>query len=215
MFAQELVKQYAARLLGSVPVRTSSSPTLFWRYSLAKIPWALVVLRDGDADEPYAVFAPTDATPGPALEKFIVKYSIPSSLEITSESYQRVMQASHKPLVVIAPYNANSVAGVSARSKELAKKWRVRVADNAAAKVAHEHLHQDHDHAHEDVPVREQREVIFTWMDGEKWGKWMKDMYGIKLTDESAMEQHAIIADPAVSTAISLCYAMMTNRCRL
>lgn len=196
-----MVKQFASRLLGSVPVRTTSTPSLFWRYGLANAPWAVVVLRDGDADEPYAVFVPRDAAPGPALEKFIMKYSIPSSLELSSESFQRVMNAEHKPLVVIAPFNAGSLASVMARSKELAKKWRVRKADNAANAAAHAHLHQNHEHEQE---PHVSREVIFTWMDDGKWGKWLKGMYAMRLTDETVRAQHAILADHAVSTTATM-----------
>ena len=42
-----------------------------------------------------------------------------------------------------------------------------------------------------------QREVVFTWMDGERWSKWLKSMYGI--IDSGTTESPSIIvADHAV-----------------
>lgn len=195
-----MVQQFAPRLLGSVPIVTSSSHTLFWRYSLANTAWALVVLKDGDADEPYAVFAPVDSTPGPALEKFIMKHAIPSALELGSGTFQRVMTAEHKPLVVIAPYNADTFNAVQARVKEVAKKWRIRKGDKSAEAHAQAHLkgdkHGNDEHRHH---AHEPREVVFAWMDADKWGAWLKSMYGFQLTSEAVQQQRVILSDHSVS----------------
>jgi len=35
------------------------------------------------------------------------------------------------------------------------------------------------------------RDVVFTWMDVERWASWLKNMYGVKISEEPAV----IIAD--------------------
>ena len=47
------------------------------------------------------------------------------------------------------------------------------------------------------------REVVFTWMDMNEWGKWMKAMYGIRPNDDyhdhiDLEDVKVIIADHSV-----------------
>lgn len=42
-----------------------------------------------------------------------------------------------------------------------------------------------------------ERETVFVWMDGRKWGKWLKNMYGIK--DVSKGKEGVVIVDHQVS----------------
>ena len=44
-----------------------------------------------------------------------------------------------------------------------------------------------------------QREVVFTWMDRERWSKWLKSMYGVVDTG-TAETPSIIVADHAVRT---------------
>jgi len=44
-----------------------------------------------------------------------------------------------------------------------------------------------------------QREVAFTWMDGDRWSKWLKSMYGIVDTG-TAETPSVVVADHAVRT---------------
>jgi len=76
------------------------------------------------------------------------------------------MNAPHKPLVVIAAVNENGKEKVAEKMKEIGKKWRVRKGKGS-------------------------RDVVFTWMDADKWASWLKNMYGVKVTEEPAV----IIAD--------------------
>ena len=80
------------------------------------------------------------------------------------------MNAPHKPLVVIASVNEAKKEKVAEKMKEIGKKWRVRKLDKG------------------------DRDVVFTWMDTDKWASWLKNMYGVKTTEEPAL----IIADHAV-----------------
>ena len=64
------------------------------------------------------------------------------------------MNAPHKPLVVIAATGQGEMMQRTAKDvTDLARKWR---------------------------DAKEQAPVVFAWMDADKWGKWLKSMYGIK-----------------------------------
>jgi len=73
------------------------------------------------------------------------------------------MNAPQSPLVVIAAVTKENKEKVAERFRDVGKKWRVRTWENG--RVGGE---------------ESGREVVFTWMDGEKWADWMKSMYGVK-----------------------------------
>ena len=63
------------------------------------------------------------------------------------------MYASHKPLVVIVATRLEEYNQVPQKVREIAKNWK----DSKA-----------------------RGDVVFTWMDSNKWGSWLKSMYGVK-----------------------------------
>lgn len=81
------------------------------------------------------------------------------------------MNAPHMPLVVIAATTQNDKEQISKEMTDLARKWRDR---------------------------KEATSVVFAWMDADKWGKWLKSMYGLK----PGSVPHAIIAEHSVSTVV-------------
>jgi len=73
------------------------------------------------------------------------------------------------PLVVIAVVSEKNRESVISAMKSIGKQWR------EGEKVG-------------------QREIAFTWMDGERWSKWLKSMYGV--ADAGATETpRVIVAD--------------------
>jgi thioredoxin domain-containing protein 5 len=77
------------------------------------------------------------------------------------------------PLVLIAAVSEKNRMGVKKRLKEIGKQWRQERAGSAA------------------------RDVVFTWMDAGKWGKWLKGTYGIA-DAENADVPSVVIADHSV-----------------
>ena len=104
------------------------------------------------------------------VSKWLLANRIPTTVELNQETFQLVMNAAHKPLVVIAAVNKDTREKVAEKMKEIGKKWRVRKLDKGS------------------------RDVVFTWMDADKWAKWLKNMYGVKATEEPTV----IIADHGV-----------------
>jgi thioredoxin domain-containing protein 5 len=70
------------------------------------------------------------------------------------------MNAPHNPLVVIAATPNDVQNDVSSKLNDIAKKWRLRKSYVG------------------------RQDVVFTWMDADQWGSWMKSMYGVKANDQ-------------------------------
>ncbi|KAJ7461840.1 protein disulfide isomerase [Mycena galericulata] len=155
------VARLAAPLLGSPLIYTSPSPTLFKRFSIPdSAPWAVVALKDRNPHTPAAMYigGATLDTNGD-FPAWLLANRLPTSMELTQDTFQSVMNAPHTPLVVIAAVTKDTRDKVSERFRDIAAKWRVRTGGTG---------------------IFHGRSVVFTWMDAEKWESWMKSMYGIK-----------------------------------
>ncbi|KAF8451098.1 thioredoxin-like protein [Boletus edulis BED1] len=166
------VAKGAQVLLGSPPVYVSTSSELLRKYNLASRPVsaALLAFKDGDAREPVAVFHFGSALTAQedTMQAWMHAHRFPSALELSKEVFQQVMLAPHAPLVVIVAAPEGQQGTVSDKLVEIAKKWRLRVHGSAGG-----------------------REVVFTWMDAGQWGKWLKDMYGVRVQNEPVV----VVAD--------------------
>jgi hypothetical protein len=91
------------------------------------------------------------------------------------------------PLVVIAAVSEKNRQNAIQALKSIGKQWR------EGEKVG-------------------QREVVFAWMDGERWSKWLKSMYGVVDTG-TADTPTVIIADHAVRILSSAVKGRLTLTC--
>jgi len=167
--------QTAHILLGSPPIITSSSPDMRARfvlppaYSAAPV---LLAIKDGIA-ESYASLFPFPVSPGSAdgeaLSNWLLENRLPTSLELSQETFQPVMNAPQKPLVVIAAFDPNAKNGVNEIMEDMGKLWRTERKKLGGGG----------------------REVVFTWMDATRWASWLKSMYGIKASSLPAV----VVAD--------------------
>ncbi|KAG8218223.1 thioredoxin-like protein [Butyriboletus roseoflavus] len=167
-------------LLGSPPVFVSTSPVLFRKYNVRQnTPSVLLAFKDNDAQEPVAVFYPSPTSSpqhADALNTWLHTNRFPSSLELSKNVFQQVMYAPHKPLVLIVATPQGQRAVVSDKLHEIATKWRLRTQRTSSDGTG---------------VGAGTRDVVFTWMDEGQWGKWMKDMYGIK----AGTEPEIVVAD--------------------
>ena len=86
------------------------------------------------------------------------------------------------PLVVIATVSERNRQNVISATKSIGKQWRE---GEKAVK----------------------RDVVFTWMDGERWSSWLKSMYGI-VDAGRAETPNIVIADHAVGVLSPLSLAV-------
>jgi thioredoxin domain-containing protein 5 len=158
---QDKVHKAAGPLLGSPPIFSSSAPAFLTRFSIPTTnAWALVALKDHDADTPSSIFHERTST-DEKLKSWLLSHRLSTAMELTQDTFQKVMNAPQQPLVVIAAVTQGHKNKVEERFKDVAKKWRIRTSGTGLA------------HG---------REVVFAWMDMDKWADWMKSMYGITKT---------------------------------
>lgn len=90
------------------------------------------------------------------------------------------MNAPHKPLVVLGAVTKDNKEKVKEKFEEIGSKWRVRTHGTGRVNGTG-------------------REVIFAWMDVERWKDWMKSMYGITAKSSDELEDvDIVIADHQV-----------------
>ncbi|TDL14658.1 thioredoxin-domain-containing protein [Rickenella mellea] len=158
-------------LLGTPPVLTSTSSSLRSRFSLpTSLPPnapILLAIKDSSPHE-YTAYRSFTSSPSAqdkntrldGLKDWLSRNRLPTSVELTQENFQQVMNAPHAPLVVLSAVDPSSTHSISSSVTSVGRSWRAR------------------------RPVREsgpvEKDVIFVWMDADKWGKWLKSMYGIK-----------------------------------
>lgn len=79
-------------------------------------------------------------------------------MELDADTFQDVMNAPHKPLVVIAAAPATQLQNTAADVQRIARQWKSAKGDAG---------------------------VTFVWMDTDKWAKWLKSMYGMKAQSDA------------------------------
>ncbi|EPQ59737.1 thioredoxin-domain-containing protein [Gloeophyllum trabeum ATCC 11539] len=156
------VTQAAHVLLGSPPIYTSSSPAFLTHFSLpaSSLP-ILLALKDHDPTLPVSTYHPPAAnskhtTSIENTQRWLLSNRLPTTTELSSESFQAIMKAPHKPLVVLVAVPDTQDAQTIRKVRDIGKQWRNRQGAG---------------------------DVVFTWMDAGQWGKWLKSMYGIRKGD--------------------------------
>lgn len=78
------------------------------------------------------------------------------------------MYAEHKPLVVIVAAPPSEYTQTVEKVKDLARSWK---------------------------DSKSRGDVVFTWMDADRWGKWLKSMYGIKadVAPQVVVANHSVL----------------------
>jgi len=174
--ATDLVRKASSALLGSPIIYESSSPSLFTRFDIPlSNPWALISLKDHDSQTPSSIFLGSSKH-SEELNTWLLSHRLPTSLELTQDTFQTVMKAPQAPLVVIAASTPGNQDALSARLIELGRKWRSRTKGSGLVNG---------------------REIVFTWMNADRWKNWMKSMYGIKMDNQPDELDHVqvVIAD--------------------
>jgi len=153
----ELVGKASSVLLGSPPVYVSSSDKLASQLHVGTTSLPLLLaLKDGDIEHPAGQWQLKASHNVDDIKLWLLRNRLPSALQLDSDTFQSVMNPKHisAPLVVIGVASEKNRQNVISAMKSIGKQWR------EGEKVG-------------------QREIVFTWMDGERWSKWLKSMYGI------------------------------------
>ena len=121
------------------------------------------------------------------MKTWLLHNRIPGAVALTQDTFQDVMSAPHHPLVVIAAVQPSQEYTAPEKIREIAKEWRSMLDRERVVSIVS--ADEDSGKGKKDKA----RDVVFTWMDAEKWGSWMKSMYGIKAGADA--EPSIVIAD--------------------
>jgi hypothetical protein len=168
----------------------SSDARLFTHFSLPiTSDFSLIALKDGDANA--AAQLPFSATTSvEELAKWLQTHRLPLAMELGEESFQDVMNAESKPLVVLVSVTPSGVERdkIVETVRRLAGQWR----RSSAAQY---------------VPAHGARQVVFTWMDQERWMSWLKSMYGIKGPAKVVIVDHSVCPRRLSVRVANICVA--------
>ncbi|TFY63356.1 hypothetical protein EVG20_g6352 [Dentipellis fragilis] len=168
----DVVSRAARPLLGSPPVYTAGSAALSGRLSIPSLTLpALIALKDHDS-HPTSVFRFSATTSQAELSEWLLNNRLPTAMELGDGSFQEVMNAPTKPLVVLTavPDEGAERERLIKSVKEVALAWR--------------HRGDAHRNAGD-------RRVVFVWMDADRWSKWLKNMYGIEGSGRVIITDHS------------------------
>ncbi len=116
------------------------------------------------------------------------------------------MTAPEEPLIVIAAVPRKMEGKVQKRIGDLVAMWKSRTAGTGRAQSTASKARLG-----KGLKVkkeRKEREVVFAWMDADKWSKWIKTMYAIEY-DEGAT---ALADVPVVITDHKVCVVFFFPR---
>ncbi|TFY83254.1 hypothetical protein EWM64_g755 [Hericium alpestre] len=157
----------AARpLLGSPRIFTTTST------SILSLPPSnspvLVALKDNVWHLPSSTLHFSAETSQAELSQWLFDNRLPSALELSDGTFQEVMNAPNRPLVVLTavPAEGSKRDSLIKDIRSIALAWRHR------GKTGHE------------------RPVVFVWMDADRWSKWLKNMYGLDGSGQVVIADH-------------------------
>jgi len=113
----------------------------------------LVLLQDHNSKK---IYFDKDLSNESDINKWIIQNKYPLFTEISSQNSEEIMD--NHDLVVIGFLDGNSVHSWAPKFKEAAKKWR-------SSELSKKH------------------KVVFTWIDGSKWTKYVSKVYHLEPSD--------------------------------
>jgi len=194
---QSTLTPFFAPLMGSPTVYTIADPPASFstRFSTpGSSGWALLVFKDHNFETPSAKYTSsspaasiTGSKEAESISQWIQNNKLPTTIELTQDTFQGIMNAPSRPLVVLTGVTSYNKDKVQSKFEEMAKKWRQKT--NGSGVV---------------TGSKGDRQVVFAWMDLERWKDWMKGMYGITKGSQEVDDLPVVIADHKVGIIHSI-----------
>ncbi|KAL8277874.1 hypothetical protein RQP46_009693 [Phenoliferia psychrophenolica] len=174
-----LAQDASKHLMAGPPFYISSSPDLFEHFSLSPEP-IILVFKDHSLTPTSSFLLPASTlTPRTRLDlvaDWLRTAKLGLVTELNSESYADVMSTSSRAplvgLVVLSPKKLGAGLETAVLDvQKLGKGWESRLKKDAQ---------------------KDERPVIWAWVDGDKWASWAKSLYGVKAMQDPVI----VIADP-------------------
>jgi Thioredoxin-like domain len=153
------------------------------------IDFTLIAMKDGDTSAAAQLDFSTQ-TSAEELAQWLQTHRLPLAMELGEESFQDVMNGDGKPLVVLVSVTPSGVERdpIIETVRKLAAQWR-------QGSAAHY------------LPTHGTRQVVFTWMDQERWSGWLKGMYGIKGPARVVIVDHSVCPCHVSVRVANICVA--------
>jgi len=118
------------------------------------------------------------------ISNWLMANALPPSIQLEAENFAKVMGQSPAPtnapkrLVVLTALDSHDSRTIT-KVKDIAHTW-----------------HREHSHS----PIQ----IMFTWMDKEKWADWLKSVYGVKKQDHPVVVivDHGVCLQRRLSSAL-------------
>lgn len=154
------MEEAAKLLLGDPPIVKSRDPQL-WSYLAQKLDDGVSTIVAVKHSQVVTSLVVSPTTSSATISHWLRMNRMPISDELTSENFQTIMRSDDGPYVVLAALDTdkrtqNELEMDTSKLYDMAKKW------------------------HQSGRTVNGRPVVFMWMDGKMWAKWLKTMYGIK-----------------------------------
>lgn len=148
---QTVVTHALDKVSNLIPGFTSSDPLLYRNLSIANPPpTSLLAAFSSQSAKPIATL-PLPASSS-ALKKFIDLHQYPTLMPLTQSNYADIFKSPLDPIIVLGALHTTA-KDQRARLEKVARAWKRGGRDMG-------------------------RPVWFVWVDGQKWGGWMKRAYG-------------------------------------
>ncbi|GAA5881113.1 hypothetical protein JCM3774_000876 [Rhodotorula dairenensis] len=186
----EIALGAAKTLMGTSPVYSTSAPALFGLHSIPEDQLTFVTFK-AHARDPYDVFAVPLRGGGTSRQRleatrhWLRSAKVPLVSELNAATFPELMPSSTggmvPPLVGLAVLSRR---GLGTEGLERAKE---SVAEMAKAWVVERRRKRQE-------AGKEERDVLWAWVDGDKWAGWARSMYDVKLGARDGPK--VVIADP-------------------
>ncbi|ORY74538.1 thioredoxin-like protein [Leucosporidium creatinivorum] len=181
--SQTVATSAASTLVGGAPFYTSTSPDLYSLFSLPAEPY-LLAFKDGSLSPANTFALPSHTLPAKsrleATKHWLRSAKFPTLTELSSATFDDLMPSTGEPpLVGVAVLSKKGLPGKQFEAaktvvERLAKGWSERRMSKEESKKG--------------------RDVLWTWVDGDKWAGWVRTMYDVK--NGAADGPKLLIADP-------------------
>jgi hypothetical protein len=149
------LEQATRPLMGHPPVYKSKDPDLWEKYALdPNAGPVLLAIKDHQSSPAAETLRLPSGINVAQTEQWFTRHKLPTVQELVSDTFTNIMKNPHSPLVVLAAVEPNRKAETERILLAAAKIWKTKGSPT--------------------------QQPMYTWMDVDQWGSWLKKMYGLQ-----------------------------------
>ncbi|PVF99148.1 thioredoxin-domain-containing protein [Serendipita vermifera] len=203
----DLLAAASQALLGDPPIFASTSRKLYAQYGLNSPTTSLAPVLLSIKSHSTSRYASKLELDGIAksgegatdkIENWLQRNRFPVAGKLAMDNYYSVMKNPSNPLVVLLAVDG----GESPRSDEEGSEHQTSSSDEHLPASTEAQIKKLTDisklWAKTGESASKERETVFVWMDGRKWARWLKNMYGIKDVSDTGVPGLVVVDHSAL-----------------